>query len=307
LQQLLKAPLGMKLQLSDLGSDANEAPAAGINSVQALFDAKKYDEAAASFSSLPDTVKASFDAQLLLCKINEDRKAYKDAIRACDLAVQAKPDNSEPYGLEALSLLMLGDTQHAELMASKAADLSSEIYYKQLLGIIHYSEEKYGAISRDFPGESNDTLVLSMQAGAAFHNKDYQSFRRIATKINVLKPSNGWRDFVNGSAAERELNWDRAVEEYGKCSDDADMIDPICSISVMRVKIRQVNYGAAKTDLDKLLADYPTNHNVLSEGIFLEVLIENPTEADRLHDVLKSSETGSDNFTECLYYYARSQ
>jgi len=73
------------------------------------------------------------------------------------------------------------------------------------------------------------------------------------------------------------------------------------------VEIRQINYAAAKADLDKLLSDYPTNQNVLIEAIFLELLLENPNEADRLHEVLHSSAAGSNNYSDCLYYYARNQ
>jgi tetratricopeptide (TPR) repeat protein len=307
LQQLLKVPLAVKVQLSDLNSDENDAPVTGLESVQSLYEAKKYEEAEASFNSLPDQAKTGFDGQLLLCKIEHDKKAYKDAIQACALAERAKPGSSEPYGLEALSMLMLGDTEHAESMASKAADLSSDGSYKKLLGIIHYSEEKYGAIPNDLPVDSNDTFVLSMLAGAALHNKDYDSFRRLTARINTLKPDNGWQSFTNGLAAERELNWDIAVEDFKKCDRDGDFVDPICSVNAMQVEIRRVNYAAAKTDLDKLLSDYPTNHNVLVEGIFLELLLENPTEADRLHEALRSTAQGSDNSSDCLYYYARNQ
>jgi len=307
LQQLLKVPLAVKLQLSDLNSDESEAPVTGIESVQSLYQAKKYEEAELSFNSLPDKLKTGFDAQLLLCKIEYDRKAYKDAIQACDLAAKAKPGSSEPYGLEALSMLTLGDTAGAESMASKAANLSSEVYYKKLLGIIHYSEEKYSAVPNDVPADSSDTFILSMLAGAALHNKDYDSFRRLTTKITTLKPDNGWQSFLNGLAAERELNWDTAVEDFKNCDHDDDFIDPICSVNAMQVEIRRVNYAAAKADLVKLLSDYPTNRNVLTEGIFLELLLENPKEADRLHEVLESTAQGSENSTNCLYYYARDQ
>jgi outer membrane protein assembly factor BamD (BamD/ComL family) len=307
LQQLLKVPLAVKLQLSDLTSDESDATVTGIESVRSLYEAKKYEEAEVSFNSLPDQLKTGFDAQLLLCKIEYDRKAYKDAIQACDSAAKAKPDSSEPYGLEALSMLMLGDTAGAESMASKAANLSSAVYYKRLLGMIHYSEEKYSAVPNDVPADSSDTFVLSMLAGAALHNKDYDSFRRLTTKITALKPDNGWQAFLNGLAAERELNWDTAVGDFKNCDHDDDFIDPICSVNAMQVEIRRLNYAAAKADLDKLLSDYPTNHNVLTEGIFLELLLENPKEADRLHEVLESTAQGSENSTNCLYYYARDQ
>jgi len=307
LQQLLRVPLAVKLQLTDLNSDANDAPITGIESVQSLYEAKKYEEAESSFNSLPDQLKTGFDGQLLLCKIEYDRKAYKAAIQACDSAAKAKPDRSEPYGLEALSMLMVGDTAGAESTASKAANLSSEVYYKKLVGIIHYSEEKYSAVPSDVPADSSDTFVLSLLAGAALHNKDYDSFQRLTTKITTLKPDNGWQSFLNGLAAERELNWDTAAKDYKNCDHDDDFIDTICSVNAIRVEILSVNYAAAKTDLDKLLSNYPTNHNVLTEGIFLELLLENPSEADRLHEVLESTAQRSENSTNCIYYYARDQ
>jgi hypothetical protein len=307
LKQLLRVPLAVKLQLTDLNSDQNDAPVTGIESVQSLYEAKKYEEAEVSFNSLPEQLKTGFDAQLLLCRIEYDRKDYKDAIQACDSAAKAKPGSGDAYGLEALSMLMLGDTAGAESMASKAANLSSEVYYKKLLGIIHYSQEKYSSVPNDVPSDSSDTFVLSMLAGAAFHNKDYNSFRSLTTKITTLKPDNGWQSFLNGLAAERELNWDTAVEDFKNCGRDDDLIDPICSVNAMQVEIRRVNYAAAKADLDKLLSDYPTNHSVLTEGIFLELLLENPKEADRLHEILESTAHGNENSSNCLYYYARDQ
>jgi len=103
------------------------------------------------------------------------------------------------------------------------------------------------------------------------------------------------------------LNWDTAAKDYKNCDHDDDFIDTICSVNAIRVEILSVNYAAAKTDLDKLLSNYPTNHNVLTEGIFLELLLENPSEADRLHEVLESTAQRSENSTNCIYYYARDQ
>ena len=53
--------------------------------------------------------------------------------------------------------------------------------------------------------------------------------------------------YMSGVAAERELNWNDAVEKYKKCDADTDFIDPVCLISAIRAELRQMNYSAAKT------------------------------------------------------------
>lgn len=307
LQQLLKVPLTMKAQLSDLTGEDDIAPKNVLDAVQTLYDQKKYEEAKASFESLPETAKATFEAQLLLCKIQQDRKAYNDAIQACEGAIKTKPTASDAYGVEALSMLMLGNTEQAESAASKAAKLSADLYYKKLLSIIYYSEEKYIDIPKELPADSDDTFVLTLLAGAAFHTKDYDSFGLFRKKITALKPENGWASFIDGARAERDLNWDSAVQNYKKCDSDSDFVDPICSVSVVRAEVSQANYGAAKSDMDRLISGYPTNREVLTEAIFLELLLDNPAEADRLHEVLKLRASVSDDATNCLYYYGRNK
>ena len=202
---------------------------------------------------------------------------------------------------------MLGDTEHAESAASKASSLSGEAYYKNLLGIIHYSEQKYQLVARELPTDSDDTFVLTLLAGAALHTRDYDSFRRFQTRLTTLKPDNGWARYINAVAAERELNWDGALQNFKDCDKDSDFIDPICSTGAVQIEMRQANYGVAKAETDKLLNQYPRNREVLSQAIFLELLLDNPGEADRLHAVLKSAPSGPDSATDCLYYYGRSQ
>lgn len=307
LQQLLKVPLTMKAQLSDLTGEEDSSPNTGLEAVQALYDQNKYEEAKAAFESLPETAKATFDAQLLLCKIQQARKAYTDAIQACESAIKAKPTAGDAYGVEALSHLMLGNTEQAESAASTAAKLSNDLYYKKLLSIIHYSEEKYTDVPKELPADSDDTFVLTLLAGAAFHTKDYDSFNLFRKKITALKAENGWSSFIDGMHAERDLSWDVAVQNYKKCDSDSDFIDPICSVSVVRAEVSQANYGAAKSDMDRLTSGYPTNQEVLKEGIFLDLLLDNRAEADRLHQVLRSRVSINDDATDCLYYYGRSQ
>jgi hypothetical protein len=247
-QHLLKVPLGIKANLSDLTTIETGTPSE-LNSVQVLFDQKKYDDARASFSALSDPAKTSFDGQLLLCKIEQEKKDYDLAIQACNAAIQSRPNVGEPYGLNALSLLALGNTEQAETAASNAAKLSDAIYYKNLLGLLHYVEEKYQLVQKELPADSNDAFVLTLLAGAAFHNRDYDSYRRFRDKVTVLKgDNNGWTLFAAGAAAEKDLTWDLALDKYKKCDADSDFIDPICIVAIVRTELRQINYSAAKSD-----------------------------------------------------------
>jgi tetratricopeptide (TPR) repeat protein len=59
--------------------------------------------------------------------------------------------------------------------------------------------------------------------------------------------------------------------------------------------------------MDSALARYPNNHGALSEGVFVNLLVGNTGEADRLHELLKTTVQNGDEGTECLYYYGRNQ
>lgn len=312
LKHILKVPLAVRIDLTDLTPEATTASdeTNGLTSVQALFDQKQYDAARASFNSVPDSVKSSFDGQLLLCKIEQERKEYRPSVYACDAAIKLRADVASPYELNALSLLVSGDFEQAELAASKALQLSPEdLDYKQLLGLVHYSEEKYALAQNDLSEQSNDTFVLTLLAGAALHNSNYDLFRRASTKLTSLKGNdNGWSLYAEGVAAERDLNWSVALDKFKKCDADKDFIDPLCEVSAIQVEITEMDLTAAKAELDIALSRYPQNHSALSEGISINLLLGNTAEADRLHSLLASSGSQSqDEFTDCLYYYGRSQ
>ena len=91
-----------------------------------------------------------------------------------------------------------------------------------------------------------------------------------------------------------------ALEKYKKCDADGDFIDPICLLAVARTEIRRGNYGVAKSDMDAVLSRYPKNSGVLLEGIFINLLVANPGEADRLHELLKAIPPRNCEFTDCL-------
>lgn len=183
--------------------------------------------------------------------------------------------------------------------------MSNDLYFKKLLGAIHYSEEKYDFVSKDIPNGSTDTFALTLLAGAALHNHDYDSFRQLRDKIAALKADNGWTLFTDAISAESDLKWDVAAEKYRKCDADNDFIDPICIVALSHVETIQAQYDSAKRDIDAALSRYPRNHTVLSEAIFTYLLLGDTAGADQLHQALQS--TGDDDAAECLYFYGRNQ
>lgn len=309
LKHLLKVPLGIKVQLSDLAPETQSAPGADeLQPVQKLYDQKKYDAALASFNALPDPTKSSFEGQLLLCQIAEDKKDYEAAIAACDAAIRAQPDKGEAYGYRALPLLMMGNTERAEDSASKAVKLSNVAYFKSLLAFIHYYEEKFDLVPKELPATSDDVFTLSLLAGASLYNHDYNSFHQYRDKITSIKgDKNGWALYTAGVSAEKELNWDSAIEKYKSCEDDPDFVDSICLISAISAELRAINYKAAKTDMDSAVSRYPGSRRVLREAVFVNLLFGNMVEAEKLHQALKDTPLGIDANTECLYYYGRNQ
>ena len=309
-QHLLKVPLSVRLDLSDLTpEETGTSTADDLKSVQALFDDKQFDAAHTSFNALSDTVKTGFDGQLLLCRIEQERKEYRLATYACDAAIKARPSVADLYGLNAYSLLVSGDTERAEFAASKATELSGDAYYKNLLALIHYSEQKYILIPKELSADSDDTFLLSLLAGAAFHNRDYDSFRQLNAKLTSRKGSeNGWGLFTDGLAAERDLKWDVALDKFRKCDVDKDFIDSICEVAIVDAELRNMDFSAAKADIDVALSRYPKDHSVLSEGIFVSLLLGNTADADRLHGVMRATDAQPyDEMADCLYYYERNQ
>jgi tetratricopeptide (TPR) repeat protein len=309
IQHVLKAPLSVKIKLSDLAGEEESSPSsAGLNVVQGLFDQKKYEDARVSFEALPDPTKSTFEGELLLCQIEEERKEYRPAIKACNAAIQDQPNNAAPYGAKAFSMLMLGDGEEAETAAAKAAQLSDASEYRNLLGLVHYSIEKYELIPKDFPANSNDTFVLTLLAGAALHNHDYGSYRTFRDKVTTIKgPNNGWALFTEAADAEKNLDWDLAAKKFRQCDEDNEFIDSACIVGLAAVELTQTKYDAAKADIDSAVAHYPKNAAVLSEGIFIDMLVGDTGGADRLHDLLKANSSTVNEFTECLYFYGRNR
>jgi hypothetical protein len=59
--------------------------------------------------------------------------------------------------------------------------------------------------------------------------------------------------------------------------------------------------------MDSALSRYPKSHVVVSEGMFVNLLVDNIGEADCLHELLNTTIQNGDETTECLYYYGRNQ
>ncbi len=306
-RHLLKVPLAVKMQLADLNGDTASSNGDELEPVRHLFDQKKFDEARDSFIALPATTKRSFEGLVLLCKIEQERKSYDVAIEACNKASQLSPTSGTPYELNAFSYFQLRANDKAETAALKASQLSNDIEIKNFLGLIYYLEEKYAQALNVLSAESDDPLVRSLRAGAAYHTGNYDLFRRTLTQISSAKGSNnGWSLFMDGIAAERDLNWDVAADKFRKCDADKDFLDSVCIQRVLRTEIMRGNYSTVKSDLQLALSRYPSNGAILSEGVFFNLLVGNTQEADRLHAAMQSAGVNEDS-SDCLYYYGRNQ
>ena len=307
-KHLLKVPLPVPVEVASLAKDSVETPEDQLSSVQALFKQKKYKEAREAFRELSASTQTSFEGQLLLCNIEENLANYRLAIQACDAAIQANPTNATAHELKALSLISTGEFGKAENPALRAVELSGDKDDKALLALIYYSEEKYSLVQSQLSDDSTDPLILMMLAGAAYHNEDWNTFRKYSDKVTAVQSSNGWQLYREGVSAERDLNFAGAEEIYRRCDADKNFIDPVCIVRVASVETRQGKVTSAKSDIDSALSHYPRNRSVLTEAIFINFLVGNSAEAQRLHDILgQLGHTASDDSTDCLYYYGINQ
>jgi len=308
IRQLLRVPLPMLLQLSDLGPSESNATDDALAKAQQLYDAKEYRQALTTFLALPESTKTSYSGQFLLCNIYNRTKETGAALKACDAAISQKPDAGDPYGVKALVLLSSGSYTEAEQAAQKAQQLSDDVYFKNLLGLIYYIEEKYPLVARQFPQDKKDTFTLTILLGAAHHASDQASVNNLYQKLQAEKPDNGWSHYYEGVKAAKDLKWDQAIDQFRKCDDDPDFVDSICIRLQSHSELSSSNVNAAKTTIDKALDRYPGNATVLRAAIFPYMVSGDMSGAKKLHDELLAV-AGSADLTdmECLFYYGFNQ
>ena len=308
LQHLLKAPLSIPLELSDLTEDTSSSND-DLADVKALFTKEKYPDALGAFQKASDSAKKSFDGQLLLCKIENQVPDYSVALRACDAAIAIQPGDGQPYGLKAYALLFSGDYGEAEVNAVKATQMMGNSEFGALLGLIYYFEEKYSLVPKHLPSDSGDPFELTLLEGAARRTGDSESYKKFNAKMVSLKGAdNGWSLFNSGLAAEKDLKFDQALADYRKCDADSDFVDPICAVQIASVETRQGDYRSAKSDISSALQRYSGSRGVRSEAIFIDLLVGDVDEAKRLHGSIEaSSSQPQDDSSECLYFYAINQ
>lgn len=307
LQHLLKAPLSIPLELSDL---TENAPSSNddLADVNALVAKEKYPDALSAFRKVPDPAKESFDGQLLLCRIENQIPDYSVAMRACDAAIALHPGDGQPYGQKAYALLLSGDYEEAEANAVKATQMAGGSGFGGLLSLIYYFEEKYALVSKQISSDSNDPFELTLLEGAALRTGDNESYKKFNARIISLKGAdNGWTLFYSGLAAEKDLKFDVALADYRKCDADKDFIDPVCAVQVASIETRQGDYRPAKSDISSALQRYPGSRGVRSEAIFIDLLVGDIDEAKRLHGSIASGGQQQDDSSECLYFYAINQ
>lgn len=310
IQHLLKMPLPIPVSLADLTEDNHTAPAQdGLETASALFSQNKYAEAFSALEKSSPEARAGFDGQLLLCRISEEMKDYANAVAACNSASSLQPGDGRPYGYEAFAQLASGDLREAESNALKATQLDHDGIFDDLLGTIYYSEAKYSLVLQHLSANSKDAFALTVLAGAALRTGDIATFRALSSKISALKSSpGGWQLYLDGVAAEKDLKFDSALNDFHACDSDDDFIDPICLISAAMVEAQQGNYDAAKSDISTAIAQHPSDHMALSEGIFIDLVTGNQQEAMRLHEQLAAlSREQQDDADDCMYFYAINQ
>lgn len=310
-QRLLKVPLIAKLQPSDLPptDHENDNGPDQLTSVRTLVDQKKYPAALTAFNSLSASTRNGFDGQTLLCSIEEEIPDYLLAVQACNVAISLRPNEARPYGLKAYALLFDRQLHEAEAAAQKAVSLSDDASFKNILGLIYYFEEKYNLVPPCFSEEQADAFTLTILAGAAFHNQDGNTFTKLYNKLNTVGGNdNGWHAYLDAIAATKDLNFEAAEEGFRKCDADPNFIDPICVVFLASTQTRLGEYRVAMSTINTAVSRYPQNHSVLSQAIFVNLLVDDPTEAKRLHEALKATPyTVQDDGTDCLYYYATGQ
>jgi tetratricopeptide (TPR) repeat protein len=306
LQHLLKVPLPVPLKLSDL---QEETPASNdsLTTAQALFDQKKYAEVAEVVRNLPDSTKNSYEAQLLLCKIGNELHDQL-AIQNCDAAIHLHPTDGTPYKLKAFVLLSSRDLEQAEASALKAVQLSNDDDAKQILGLIYYWQEKYSLVPKQLSETSNDLFVLTLLEGAELRVGDKGAYQRLSARINALKgANNGWQLYAEGRAAERELKFDVASEDYRKCDADSDFVDPICGIALANVEFALGSRMQAETHIMSSVEHYSFSSSALAEAIFIELAMGNLNRAKELHSRFQNMSSSLTDSTDCLYYYGANQ
>jgi tetratricopeptide (TPR) repeat protein len=308
IRHLLKVPPSAPQKLADLqgGDDTPSATDAGLAATQALYDQKKYTEAAISFKRLPDSVRATYKGELLLCRVEVELPEHHDD--ACDSASHLRPSESTPYGLKAYAALASQNLELSETNALKAVQLSNDSGDKQLLGFIYYLQERYSLVSKEISESSNSVFALTLLEGSALRTGDTDTFNRLNERINSIKGvANGWQLYNDGASAQQELKWDVALDDFRKCDADSDFVDPICALSVANVEMMQGSRAEAKMHIDAALKRFYRSSSVMSDAIFIDLVIGDKAAAKDLHAKLEAKTSPPTDSTDCLYYYGIDQ
>ena len=306
IQHLLKVPLPVPVKLSDLLDD-NVPSSTNLAAVQELYDQKKYEDAAKSFQELPTDLKQSYDGELLLCKIQVDMPEHPND-DACNDAISLRPAEGAPYSVEAYGAFKARNLDLAEKEATKAVQLSNDSDAKELLGLIYYLQERYPLVSNQISEDTKDTFALTLLEGAALRTGEKDKYLRLDAKMKSIRgSSSAWQIYWDGIAAQKDLRWDEALDDYHKCDKDPDFMDPICAVAAASVELTQGSRAQAKADIDTALYQYFRTSSVITEAIFIRLVLDDKQGAKDLYRELQAKSTGPSDFTDCLYYYGIDQ
>ena len=308
IRHLLKVPPSTPQKLADLqgGDDTPSATDAGLTAIQALYEQKKYTEAATSFKGLPDSVRTTYKGELLLCRVEVELPEHHDD--ACDAVIRLKPSDGIPYGLKAYAAVSSRNLEVAQSDAEKAVQLTDDAFAKAILGLIYYVQEQYSLVLKQIPESTDDVFAMTLLEGAAYRTGDKDMVTRLDKRIQTTKGlNNGWQLYVNGVAEEQDLKWDAALEDFRKCAADSDFVDPICSIEVADVELMQGSRAEAKAHIDAAMVQYFASASVVEQAIFTDLVIGDKVAAKELYVKLAKKVSRPSDATECLYYYGIDQ
>jgi len=271
--------------------------------VKALYNSKQYEEAAATFARLPESAKASADGESLLCGIDAVLPDRRD-LEPCVAAIRHLAPNPAPGLWKSYAAVASRDLDLAEADALKSAQASKDPNAKQMLALVTYLREKYTLVPKQLPQTTTDAFTLTLLEGAALRSNNTDAFHRLDQQIRSLKgTNNGWQLYRDGLAAQEQLNWDVALDDFRRCDADPDFIDPICAVSIANVELKQGTRAAAQRDIDAALTRFSQNNAVMSEAAFIDMVTGNQAAVKTLHARLAAGPAPPSDASECLYFY----
>lgn len=275
---------------------------ATFESIKDLVRLKKYREAIAALEAIPESARQTYKWQLLECGARTQVPGW--GIAACERAMQLNPASSDPYGLEVYALLRRQEWDNAESIAIKGLSVEQTSANRGTLALVYTLERKYGLILKTLHPDSSDPTELNFIASAALRLGEDDVFNKANERLKTIRGrETPWGLFVQGSKAQKDLDFSLAEEKFNKCANDEDMWDSACASFLLEMEVMLGEREKAKTDAHALSQAYLRDRELLAEGIKVSLVIGDKEEAEIYHSLLGQQEFEEKKFFECLYAY----